>query len=76
VILVNDLDTPTTRREPKTFATLQAQLAMHGHTLNRIDPEADGPPSYLGGRGGVTMHLPDLDAVRDYLAALQGACVP
>jgi hypothetical protein len=72
----NDLDTSTAQRERKAFATLQAQLAMHGHTLYRIDPDADGPPSYLGGRGGVTLQLPDLDTVRDYLAALQGAWVP
>jgi hypothetical protein len=77
MIVRNDLDTSTVQREHKAFATLQAQLAIHGHTLSRIDQEwADGPPSYLGGRGGVAVQLPDLDAVREYLAALQRACVP
>jgi len=42
----NDLDTATTQREYKTFATLVAQFAMQGHGLIKGDPAIDGQALY------------------------------
>lgn len=69
----NDLDTPTTQREYKTYATLAAQLAMRGYALVKTDPAVCGQALYYAMRLGLAKPLPNLDAVRDYLAALTGA---
>jgi RecB family exonuclease len=70
---VNDLDTPTAQREYKAYATLAAQLAMLGYSLVKADPAVCGQVLYYVMRSGLAKPLPDLDAVRDYLAALMGA---
>jgi hypothetical protein len=69
----NDLDTPTTQREHKAYATLAAQLAMLGYSLIKTDPAVCGQTLYYAMRLGLAKPLPNLDAVRDYLAALMGA---
>jgi hypothetical protein len=69
----NDLDTPTTQREYKAYATLAAQLAMLGYSLVKTDPAVCGQVLYYAMRLGLAKPLPNLDAVRDYLAALLGA---
>jgi RecB family exonuclease len=68
----NDLDTPTAQREYKAYAKLAAQLAMLGYSLVRADPAVCGQVLYYAMRLGRAKPLPDLDAVRDYLAALMG----
>jgi hypothetical protein len=70
---INDLDTPTTQREYKAYATLAAQLAMLGYSLIKTDPAVCGQALYYAMRLGLAKPLPNLDAVRDYLAALMGA---
>ncbi len=70
---LNDLDTPTAQREYKTYATLAAQLAMLGYSLVKADPAVCGQVLYYAMRLGLAKPLPDLDAVRDYLATLMGA---
>ena len=69
----NDLDTPTAQREYKAYATLAAQLAMLGYSLIKADPAVCGQVLYYAMRMGLAKPLPDLDAVRDYLAALMEA---
>jgi alpha-beta hydrolase superfamily lysophospholipase len=69
----NDLDMPTAQREYKTYATLAAQLAMRGYALVKADPAVCGQVPYYAMRLGLAKPLPDLDAVRNYLAALMGA---
>ena len=73
MIPLNDLDTPTAQREYKAYATLAAQLAMLGYALVKVDPAVCGQALYYAMRLGLAKPLPDLDAVRDYLAALMGA---
>jgi hypothetical protein len=70
---INDLDTPTTQREYKAYATLAAQLAMLGYSLIKTDPAVCGQALYYAMRLGLAKPLPSLDAVRDYLTALMGA---
>jgi hypothetical protein len=74
--LLNDLDIPTGQREYKAYATLQAQLAMHGHVLIKTDPTVNGQAPYCTVQSNRVQPHDDLGAVRDYLAALRGACVP
>lgn len=70
----NDLDTPTTQREYKAFATLQAQLAMYGQVLVKTDPAIGGQVPYFVMHWGLSRPMQSLDAVREYLASLLGAC--
>jgi hypothetical protein len=70
---LNDLDTPTAQREYKAYATLAAQLAMLGYSLVKADPAVCGQALYYAMRLGLAKQLPNLDAVRDYLAVLMGA---
>jgi hypothetical protein len=70
---LNNLDAPTVQREYKAYATLAAQLAMLGYALIKTDPAVCGQALYYAMRLGLAKPLPNLDAVRDYLAALTGA---
>ena len=57
--------------DEKTFATLQAQFALKGHNLNRVEAP-DGSTSYFAVRWGMSRHMPDLDAVQSFLDQLGG----
>jgi hypothetical protein len=70
---LNNLDAPTVQREYKAYATRAAQLAMLGYSLIRTDPAVCGQALYYTMRLGLAKPLPNLDAVREYLAALRGA---
>lgn len=67
----NDLNTPTAERHRKVFATLAAQLAMHGHQLVRSDSQ-DGAVTYYAHCWGHVRHLPDLDAVAAFVRQIGG----
>lgn len=69
--VTNDLDTPTAERHRKVFATLAAQLAMHGHQLARSDSQ-DGAVHYYVHYWGQVFHLPDLDAVAAFVRQIGG----
>lgn len=56
----------TTVDERKQFATLQAQFALCGHALARVAAPV-GQQSYVATRWGMARHLPDLEAVRQFL---------
>jgi hypothetical protein len=70
---LNNLDAPTLQREYKAYATLAAQLAMLGYSLIKTDPAVCGQALYYAMRLGLAKPLPNLDAVRDFLATLTGA---
>jgi hypothetical protein len=70
---LNNLDAPAVQREYKAYATLAAQLAMLGYSLIKTDPAVCGQALYYTMHLGLAKPLPNLDAVRDYLAALTGA---
>ncbi len=55
----------------KQFATLQAQLAIRGHTLHRAD-SATGPVTYFAQRWGLIRHLATLNDVERFLAQIGG----
>lgn len=67
----NDLNIPTGQRSDKAFATLAAQLALHGHGLARSDP-SDGPVRYYATRWGMVHELPDLEAVESFAKQVMG----
>ena len=69
----NDLDTPTTDRERKGFATLAAQFALEGYVLIKGDPAMDGQAVYYAMRLEAVQQLATLDAAAHYVAALVGA---
>lgn len=71
--VTNDLDTPTTDRERKAFATLAAQFALLGYVLIKGDPAIDGQALYYAMRLGALQPLATLEAAAHYLAALVGA---
>lgn len=71
--VTNDLDTPTTDRERKAFATLAAQFALLGFVLIKGDPAIDGQALYYASRPGAVQPLATLEAAAQYLAALVGA---
>lgn len=58
----------------KRFTNLQAQFALKGHTLNRVEA-ADGSTSYFSVRWGMSRHMKDLDAVQAFLKQLGGSHV-
>jgi hypothetical protein len=64
----NDLDTATTERESKTYATLVAQFSLHGLELVKGDPEIVKQAPYFATRYGLWKPLDSLDAARMYLA--------
>ena len=64
----------TTTTEQKRFATLQAQFAKHGHTLQQSGPgDGPGPVSYLAERWGMARHLPTLADAEKFLIQVGGA---
>lgn len=63
-------DAPAQSAE-KQFETLRAEMALHGHELI-CTPGADSPASYLASRWGMSRFLPDLDAVRAFVAQIWG----
>lgn len=59
--------------QAKRFATLQAQFALHGHTLHKSGPgDGPGPVSYLAERWGMARHLLTLDDAEKLLAQIGG----
>lgn len=74
MIAVNDLDTPTGKRERKAFATLAAQYAMRGYVLIKGDPAIEGQVHYCVMRWRrLAQPLEGLQAATDYLATLTRA---
>ena len=67
----NDSDTVRKDRNNKSYATLAAQLAMHGHQLVRSDRQ-DGSVTYYVHRSVHVKHLRDLDAVAAFLCQIGG----
>jgi hypothetical protein len=65
------VDSATVRASAKEFATLQAAFALRGHELVRIDP-TDARTGYYCSRWGLVRHLPDVNAVRAFLAQIGG----
>ena len=59
--------TTTVNTEAKRFATLQAQFALHGHTLHRSGP---GPVSFMAERKGLVRYLPALNDAERFLAQM------
>lgn len=57
----------------KRFATLKAQFAILGHSLNQSGPD-DGPGhvSYLAERWGMARHLPTLGDANQFLIQVRG----
>ena len=55
----------------KTFATLRARFAMHGHSLHRTDP-SDGAVTYWAERWGFVRYLPTIHDVALFLAQIGG----
>ncbi|CAN5154328.1 hypothetical protein BH10PSE16_BH10PSE16_43250 [soil metagenome] len=65
------MSTDTT--QAKRFATLQAQFALHGHTLHQSGPgDGPGPVSYLAEKWGMARHLPTLDDAEQFLIQVGG----
>ena len=65
-------DTATTA-DAKQFATLRAQFALRGHTLQQSRAgDGPGPVSYLAERWGLVRYLPTLDDARRFLAQIGG----
>ena len=60
--------------EANRFATLQAQFALHGHTLRQSGPN-DGahPVSYLAERWGMARYLLTLEDAEKFLIQVGGA---
>ena len=59
--------------QAKRFATLQAQFALHGHTLHQSGPgDGPGPVSYLAERWGMAWHLSMLDDADRFLVQVSG----
>ena len=57
----------------KQFATLQAQFALHGHTLYKSGPgDGPGPVTYMAERLGMVRYLPTLDDAEKFLAQIGG----
>lgn len=57
----------------KTFATLRAQFALHGHSLHRTDP-SDGVVTYWAERWGLVRYLPTLHDAALFLAQIGAGC--
>ena len=55
----------------KQFSTLQAQFAIRGHALHRINP-IGGPATYFAQRWGLVRHLETLHDVEHFLARIGG----
>ena len=66
-------NTTTNHAETKRFATLQAQFALHDHTLHKSGP-GDGPDpvTYMAERWGMVRYLPTLDDADKFLAQIGG----
>ena len=68
----NDLDTATSERESKAYATLAAQYALHGMELVKGDPEIAKQEPYFATRDGLWKPLECLDSARCYLSEMTG----
>ena len=63
----------TTTTEQKRFTTLQAQFALHGHTLHQSGPgDGPGPVSFMAERWGMVRYLPTLEDADKFLAQVGG----
>lgn len=56
----------------KQFTTLQAQFALHGHTLTKTSNK-DGTESFYAVRWGMSKHLPDPEAAHAFLKQIGGS---
>lgn len=66
--------TTTDNTEAKRFATLQAQFALHGHTLHQSGQnDGPGPVSYMAERWGMARYLPTLEDAEKFLIQVGGA---
>ena len=62
-----------TTTDTKRFTTLQAQYALHGHTLYKSGPgDGPGPVSYMAERWGMVRYLPTLDDADKFLMQIGG----
>lgn len=58
--------------DDKVFRDLQAQFALRGHELVRINP-GDGKSGMYATRWGLVRHLADINAARAFLSTIGGA---
>ena len=63
----------TTTTKQKRFTTLQAQFALHGHTLHQSGlDDKPCPVSYTVERWGMVRYLPTLADAEKFLAQVGG----
>jgi hypothetical protein len=55
----------------KVFQSLRAAYALHGHALQRTDPN-DGAVTYWAERWGLVRYLPTIDTARRFLEQIGG----